>query len=571
MCERMKRNSMRYGTVLFVILTTILLWQSVVSAAPVVESPRVDYEAGTVTIQGTLGAGNSGMRVTFTVTDNEGGVVYLNQGTSGAGGSFQEVILLSKLFMGGTYTVSVHATEQAAPATAQFEVDRTQETIYAKEVGITGADQNGVIRDGELLTGTYTFFSGFGQDEGASKYSWYVSGSPESAGYAIPGASEKTYTLRTVDIQKVAEAYPDEFQEKKYLIRFGVEVQSLGAENFAPLAKSENAATALTAPVAAEVGISGTGKTGRALKGTYDYTNLTGKPEKGSVYRWLSSRSESGTYTSHAAGLSYTPNSADVGLYLKFEVTPVSADGVKGEAVISKSHVKVTDSSSGSGGGGGGRNPGGSPVGNTTVKGEVPDTVIAPNTPDSVPGEFEDVPPEHWAAEIIREMVLRGDASGVDENHFEPDRQITRAEFAKLVSNVMKLEKKTYRGEYLDVSGDDWFSGYVQTVTDSGLMSGFDGFFRPEEDITREEMAKVVAAAYLSTGAEPENGGQLSFTDRESISPWAQDAVLQASLLGIVTGLPDGSFQPQGEASRAEAAAMLNRLYHILKTEDAEA
>lgn len=568
----MKKQIKKLVPASFVAVVVLLLLQISVFAAITLEEPVVDYNAGTITISGTLSENESGNRVTYTITDAAGNVVYMNQGVAGYQGVFSDVALLSGLYDGGSYTVSVLASGYDTPMTATFTVDRSQEVVYATDVAINGLGENETtVGEGTELTGTYTFFSGFGQEEGESRYSWAIGPTAEGPfNYVIEGATSTTYTFHTEDILEIVQAHESEFTTDEIYIQFAVEALSEGSEYYAEKVGSVGVALS-PIPMVTDVSISGTASVGRTLTGEYTLVELTGRQESQSTYRWLISNSENGTYTQLASGLSYIVGNEAEGKYLKFEVTPAVKEGensVKGAPVLSDS-IRVSGGSSTSGGGsgsGGGGGGGYGPSGGftTEVSGDTPDTVVTPNTPESIPGEFADVPAEHWAKSIIKEVVLRGDANGVSETEFEPERSITRAEFAKLMLNTLDLEETDYTGGFSDVSADDWYAGAVQTVADQGLMEGFDGAFQPEAYITREEMAKVVYEAYIAGGGEAIADADLSFSDVSDISDWALEAVTQASELELINGNPDGSFAPAAQATRAEAVTIINRFYHIL-------
>lgn len=555
----------------------LLLVQLPGLAAAELDAPAVDYALGTLTISGSLGNGNSGMRVGYAVTDAAGRTVYMNQGFAGQGGFFKDVSPLSGLYTGGNYTVRVTATGQDAPLEAVFAVDRSRETVYAEEVKILGADEAGAIREGGTLTGAYQFFSSFGQEEGDSRYTWSLG--PAKDGpfpYVLPGADGKSYTFQTADILEIVRQHEAEFQAHTYYVQFAVEPRSKGADTYAERAESAGAVQVIAAPSAAEVTAKGSGNVGAKLQGGYAFYDLADRKESGSIYAWLSCATAGGTYRRHAEGLSYTVSSRDRGLYFKFEVTPVTADGTKGAPVVSQNSIYIREESGGSsggGGGGGGSVSGGRPggAGETVVSGTgIPDTAVAPNQPESVPGEFADVPAGHWAKTVIRDVVLRGDAQGVGADRFEPERSITRAEFAKLVVSTLDLPEAVYAGGFADVSADDWYADTVQTVAEREIMRGFEDRFEPEAAITREEMAKVIADAYFAAGGVREEAAALGFSDADTISEWAAEAVAQAAGLGLINGLPDGSFAPRAEATRAEAAAMTDRLYRSLLVKDTE-
>ena len=89
----------------------------------------------------------------------------------------------------------------------------------------------------------------------------------------------------------------------------------------------------------------------------------------------------------------------------------------------------------------------------------------------------------------------------------------------------------------------------------SQLALGDGAYFRPDSSITREELA-VMAARCVQISAT----GMMDFTDRESVSDWAKDAVDALASAGIINGFEDGTFRPDGISTRAEAAVILLRL-----------
>lgn len=166
----------------------------------------------------------------------------------------------------------------------------------------------------------------------------------------------------------------------------------------------------------------------------------------------------------------------------------------------------------------------------------------------------------HWAENGIKEMVTLGVISGYPDSSFKPDASITRAEFATfLVKAMIKSLGYTLEPEKrFDDTSVHWAGLYISSALSYGVVSGYDdNTFGPDDTINREQMAAMlVRAVELAPAAE---GAQ--FADSRSISPWARDAVTAAVKNGIMTGYPDNTFAPQGNATRAEAVtAILNAL-----------
>ena len=108
---------------------------------------------------------------------------------------------------------------------------------------------------------------------------------------------------------------------------------------------------------------------------------------------------------------------------------------------------------------------------------------------------------------------------------------------------------------FKDVPETAWYYGAVSKAAALGLVNGDEnGCFRPEDKITREDIACII---YRALGADGEY--EASFTDKDDISGYAENAVFAMKALGIVSGYPDGSFLPKQHAARAEAAAFVYR------------
>lgn len=166
----------------------------------------------------------------------------------------------------------------------------------------------------------------------------------------------------------------------------------------------------------------------------------------------------------------------------------------------------------------------------------------------------------YWAENDINEMVAKGIVSGMTDTLFEPDRDITRAEFAALMTRALKLSAANPDTVFADVSVDSWYAEEVAAAAAAGLINGYDGFFRPEDKITREEMAVVIMKAYLFRGKEPLRGKIDQFLDQDQISQWAKDYVDQAVSVGLISGITFDTFVPGANATRAQGTSLIKRL-----------
>ncbi|THF81724.1 RCC1 domain-containing protein [Cohnella fermenti] len=175
----------------------------------------------------------------------------------------------------------------------------------------------------------------------------------------------------------------------------------------------------------------------------------------------------------------------------------------------------------------------------------------------------------HWARKDIESLASKLIVNGISNESFAPNATITRAEFAALLVRALGLQAEATDNPFDDVQANDWFAADVQAALQAGLIRGFaDGTFRPNERITREQMAVMIAGAIKASGNRPETIRSEAwndlFADAEEISAWAKEGVEAAARAGIIGGREDGTFAPASQATRAEAVAMLRRMLQAI-------
>ena len=124
------------------------------------------------------------------------------------------------------------------------------------------------------------------------------------------------------------------------------------------------------------------------------------------------------------------------------------------------------------------------------------------------------------------------------------------------------IELSTYNDTYGDVQNSDWFADYIQTALDMGIISPDDNF-RPNDGITREEAAKIIA---IMLKLKSENVAD--FADVDTISDWATEFVNAVYEAGIFKGDENGNFNAKGTLTRAETATVIYRLLNENVIED---
>ncbi len=181
---------------------------------------------------------------------------------------------------------------------------------------------------------------------------------------------------------------------------------------------------------------------------------------------------------------------------------------------------------------------------------------------------FEDME-DHWAQKDVELLGSKAILSGQTETIFKPDSRVTRAEFTVMLTRALGLTEQKLDDNFDDISGDEWFAGSVGAAVKENIISGFpDGTFKPEKIINRQEMAVMIANALTVTGIqeclEEEIDDILSrFEDNQKISDWAEEGLAITVELGIISGMPDGNFEPHDNATRAQAAVMIKGLLKV--------
>ncbi|MBW7454702.1 S-layer homology domain-containing protein, partial [Paenibacillus sepulcri] len=169
----------------------------------------------------------------------------------------------------------------------------------------------------------------------------------------------------------------------------------------------------------------------------------------------------------------------------------------------------------------------------------------------------------HWAEQAVKSLTAKHIVNGVDEHHYEPNRSITRAEFATMIMREIewtgKVTVKAEANPFTDVAANQYYSEPIANAASLGIVEGYGGAFRPDAKITRQEavVALVRAAKYFDLAGSDK--GKPSFTDVNGIAAWAAASVNEAWSKGLIQG--DGShFNPRKSVTRAEVAVMINRL-----------
>ncbi|RKD29002.1 S-layer homology domain-containing protein [Thermohalobacter berrensis] len=171
----------------------------------------------------------------------------------------------------------------------------------------------------------------------------------------------------------------------------------------------------------------------------------------------------------------------------------------------------------------------------------------------------------HWADATVGKLVELGILDGYGDGTFRPDNTITRAEFAKVVRTSLKLDLK--EGNNFNDTKNHWAKDEIYTLVQENIIvpSEYGQNYEPDKNITRVEMAKmIVRAVGLDEKAKELVGQKTKFNDDNTIKSEDKGYIIIASENGIINGYPDNTFKPNGEATRAEASQMIVNMFDAL-------
>lgn len=181
--------------------------------------------------------------------------------------------------------------------------------------------------------------------------------------------------------------------------------------------------------------------------------------------------------------------------------------------------------------------------------------------------EFEDID-SIFSKSQIQELHQMGIIEGVSRTNFEPEREVTRAEFMALIVRGQKYINKetssintTKKIVFDDI---DWSAWYIPELKDAIYYNYVKGFskkvFAPTLTVNREQASKMIVNAVIGNIEDSIDVDQFEFSDAAYISKWATGSIQKGYQKGIILGYPNHSFQPKNNLTRAEAAMLLYRM-----------
>ncbi|MBP1965505.1 glycoside hydrolase family 3 N-terminal domain-containing protein [Paenibacillus aceris] len=176
---------------------------------------------------------------------------------------------------------------------------------------------------------------------------------------------------------------------------------------------------------------------------------------------------------------------------------------------------------------------------------------------------FTDTAQTAWAEESIQALAARGAINGIGNGLFNPNGDVTRAAFIKMLIDTFDLSDVKATAAFTDVQEGEWYTNAIASAQKLGIVQGKeDGSFGVNDPISREDMAVMVYRVIRQLNLTLASGSHSApFKDQAQIADYAKAEVEAIQAAGIVGGMEDGRFAPKDRASRAQAATIIFRLF----------
>ena len=228
---------------------------------------------------------------------------------------------------------------------------------------------------------------------------------------------------------------------------------------------------------------------------------------------------------------------------------------------ITEKTVVLTAKAASTNGGGGGGNSSSRPAGGSVAGSPI--NIGTSNPVVNTKFEFTDLASVQWAKESIDALLEKGVISESADKKFNPDRNVTREEFVKMIVVALGVYDKNAVSALVDVDGNEWYAPYIASAEKAGLITGDEnGRFGVGEEISRQDMAVIVHRAMKEAAKTGDLGG---FDDDGDIADYAKAAVYSLAKMGIVNGVGGNMFAPFDTATRAMAAKVIYGMLGGLK------
>lgn len=164
----------------------------------------------------------------------------------------------------------------------------------------------------------------------------------------------------------------------------------------------------------------------------------------------------------------------------------------------------------------------------------------------------------HWAEKTLSKFVKLQEIVGFEDGTFRPNSPITRAEFASIIARVFDINGGSVGDEdELSDINSHWARNAINNLASAGIINGYgDGTFKPNQTISREEVI-IILSRMMNLNEVAKDDSKGNFTDMSSVSAFAVNQIKDAAQAGIISGRPNGVFDPKGTSTRAEALTII--------------
>lgn len=212
-----------------------------------------------------------------------------------------------------------------------------------------------------------------------------------------------------------------------------------------------------------------------------------------------------------------------------------------------------------SSGNGGGSSSGASSGSSGNNKSSVmPGISVSPIVSDNQKISFNDLEQAEWARTSIEYLAAKKVVNGRDNGDFDPNANVTREEFVKMLVLAFEIDTNNKTADFLDIPSEHWSYPYVAAGYEAGLINGVeDKVFGAGQTITRQDMAVLVYRFINYNEAILPTGTITEFTDKGVISDYAVEAIAALRAADVVSGMPGGDFKPLDPCTRAQATKII--------------
>lgn len=166
----------------------------------------------------------------------------------------------------------------------------------------------------------------------------------------------------------------------------------------------------------------------------------------------------------------------------------------------------------------------------------------------------------HWSKDAVNELYKQGIVTGVEANgawYYNPDKTMTRIEFASLMCKYLKVDIDKYADVFLNYTDAhtmaDWMTGYAKAMTGMGIINGIDGAFAPNDPLTRAQAVTMLGRVL----PEEDNLNEINSADKDKIPDWSYAYFKKLITNNVIKGYEDNTLRPYRNVTRAEAATII--------------